>query len=130
MELKLFQTVFYGSTKGVVTDVTDETVSIHLEDGRYVLNVMKLNIVNNAAWTVTREMSPFGELDKYLERATSIKNLYAIEYSTNGRPKCYDTVLADSTKDVEIKLGKNVKLLNVKLSRSQILKPVIQKGTL
>ncbi|MAD89039.1 MAG: hypothetical protein CMK64_05000 [Pseudoalteromonas sp.] len=130
MELTIFQIVYYGSTKGIVSDITDETVSIHLEDGRYVIGVMKMNIFNNDAWTVMPEKAVFGELGDYLKKAETIKNLYSIEYSKEGRARCFDTILADSTKDVEYLLGSTVKLLDIRLSRSQILKPLIAKGTL
>jgi hypothetical protein len=128
MDLHQNQIVFYGTIRGIITNVAEETVNVHLEDGRYRLGAVKSIFKFHKNWTVTNEKASFAEAYSFIEKADTLKCNYLVKAVSLDEQVFLREYLASNIKSLSVELAdKGLAITEFVKCSDQIVKPVVQK---
>ncbi len=128
MELRQNQIVYYGTTRGIITNVAEKTVNVHLEDGRYRLGAVKSIFKHHKNWTVTNEKATFDEAYSFIDKAETLKCNYLVKLVALDETVAIREYLASNINSLSEELAdKGLAITEFVKCSDQILKPVVQK---
>lgn len=127
MENKVYQNqiVYYGETRGAISNVEEESVDIHFEDGRYILGLVTDVLFKNAVWTVQNKKLDFSDLNKFVEESQKICSKYTVLLDNNGE-RLLKTYLGENVSQVQGFLrSQGVEIMSLYKCRDQLFKDVV-----
>jgi hypothetical protein len=128
MELYQNQIVYHGTIRGIITNVAEETVNVHLEDGRYRLGAVKSIFKFHKVWTVTNEKASFDEAYSFIDKATTLKCNYLVKVVTLDEQVFCREYLASNINSLSEELAdKGLAITEFVKCSNQLIKPVVQK---
>ncbi|MBB1333977.1 hypothetical protein [Pseudoalteromonas sp. SR41-6] len=131
MKLHQNQVVFYGCTRGIITNVGDKTVNVHLIDGRYRLNMSIEAILLHPFWSVTNEKASFEEANKFIDESQTLKHNYVVKCRTLNGAVYLRYCFSDNAVALSAELNEQrLSIIEFLRSKDQILKPVVKKNGL
>lgn len=129
MENKVYQNqiVYYGETRGAISNVEKESVDIHFEDGRYILGLVTDVLFKNAVWTVQNKKLDFSDLNKFVEESQKICSKYTVLLDNNGE-RLLKTYLGENVSQVQGFLrSQGFEIISLYKCRDQLFKDVVPK---